>query len=452
MKEQLHFYIALPKMLFPGSNMLTCTGYISSNRDYDSVELILNDQPAGKFPMSAHYDKNSKRLRKTAFDIKYSSGNSEFNSGLKYRLRFSNSTENSIHDVGSAIFFRDLPIENSIDAEMVICMPVYNPDINLFRRQLQSVLDQSYSRMLIFIQDDHSAISIYREVKKITSQMDNVVLRRNFSNLGFYNNIQSMLYKLGDQFKYIGFCDQDDHWDLNKLEEQLSALNNNGKKLVYSDLRITDKQLNVLYPGFWHFRSNHIDHFFALVMNNVATGSTMLFRSSLLKAILPFPQHIGKAYHDHWICTKSKQLNEVFYINQALLSYIQHDQNVTGFSAFKKHSLKQRFLSFISLMVIAFKILFKKDIEDLGDFLLQNHNIYYVNYQRIKMFHARLGLENITSINKNSFDFKLLIKILFLSFSTLFKKLFFNRTEVAIYTAILINLAVKLRYYRTGND
>jgi len=273
-----------------------------------------------------------------------------------------------------------------------------------------------------------------------------VVLLKNEKNLGFYNNFESLLYQVGPSFKYICFCDQDDIWDQQKLEKQITLLENKKSDLIYSDLRIVDENRNVVSDTFWFKRSNHLSDFHALSLNNVATGSTILFRSNILKHVLPFPQYIPKIYHDHWACAITKKRGEVSYLDEALVDYVQHDFNVTGFSEFKRLSVFQRGLSFFALINICRKIAFNKNISDLFSFIKENQKVYFTNFQKLKLMYFHLDYITFKKINAKRTDLKILCQLLRLSIISPIKNYFFNRTEVALYTSIFVHYALKTRY------
>src|SRR5215471_9132595 len=58
-----------------------------------------------------------------------------------------------------------------------------------------------------------------------------------------------------------------------------------------------------------------------------------MFRRSLLPLVLPFPQPIGEAYHDHWIGTVALAAGKIKYVNRPLYDYVQHGANVIGHHA-----------------------------------------------------------------------------------------------------------------------
>ena len=94
----------------------------------------------------------------------------------------------------------------------------------LVGRAIESVLGQSYGSIELIIIDDHSN-EPYDEVKKLYSTNVKVRFHRNEKNLGLAasRNVGISL----SNGKYISFLDDDDIWLKDKLEKQISYLENN---------------------------------------------------------------------------------------------------------------------------------------------------------------------------------------------------------------------------------
>ena len=82
-------------------------------------------------------------------------------------------------------------------------------------------------------------------------------------------------------------------------------------------------------PSFWTQRP-HDRSLRALVYNNVATGAAMLLRRELLDVALPFPDAGGDGFHDHWLALCAAATTGLSYVDEPLVDYTQHAQNVVG--------------------------------------------------------------------------------------------------------------------------
>lgn len=454
----VHLYFDMPGFLYSNEKTLLCSGFLNDGFAFKTVSLYAQGQLIGTSKALPHYTaKNNGQTAANGFLIAGQLLNIKAYTAINFSLIFSGVAKTVEYKIGCAVVRLDKSlIQKKTDNPntVLVCMPVFNPSMHLFKQQLNSILQQSYiekqgNSIEIIIQDDASEPEIFEAVHHYVSDIPNVYLFRNENNLGFYNNIELMLHKVGYSFKYIAFSDQDDIWDRYKIEKQIETLERTKADLVYSDLKIVDNTLKMIQATFWVNRSNHLKNYHALCVNNVATGCTMLFKYKLLQHILPFPQKAGKVYHDHWVCafTQNTRLHKVVYIDEPLVQYIQHSSNVTGFRGFIRLPVKERILSLLSLIIISLKICLKKDICDLNDFIVQNQKVYCTNLQRLKLFYLKLGYVELNKFNTKGTDVKLLFQLLFLSFKTIFQKIYLNRFEVALYTSIVVMFALKVRYF-----
>jgi len=455
-KNPVQLYFEMPKYFYSKQKLLLCCGY--SQFEFEQVQLWANNQLVAESKAIPHYLANDGKTLNRAFAITGYLKQIDEHKKILFSLHFKTTSGNIEYEISTADI--KIPIKK-VDAQkpssIAIALPTYQPNLALFKQQINSILAQNYvtqqtkppkQSIEIIIQDDDSDEETIQQIKQFIQQIENIHFFQNEKNVGFYNNIESLLYRIGKGFSYIAFSDQDDIWDSQKLEKQVDQLLKNKADLVYSDLEIVNEKLQQLQPSFWVNRSNHIYDYHALCINNVATGSTMLFKNELLSTLLPFPQQTGKVYHDHWIAAFLKNKHyRVHYINESLVQYIQHGDNVTGFKPFKKLNLAQRALSLFSLIFIFGKIIFKKDLTDLSEFITLHQKVYFTNVQRLKIFYVHLEDLNLLNYNSIKTNIILLFRLFFLSFKTIFKPLYLNRFEVSMYSAIIVMFALQLRHF-----
>lgn len=138
---------------------------------------------------------------------------------------------------------------------------------------------------------------------------------------------------------YIAICDQDDIWELNKLEILMSALGDN--ILVYSNsLLINGEGVSLEKNLSQKLKNNFIDSDTPLsfLYDNSVSAHTVLFKKDLLKKIFPFPQHI---YFDAWIAANAANNGTVHFVNKSLVKYRQHSTNTLGNKKRKQLHLKK---------------------------------------------------------------------------------------------------------------
>jgi glycosyltransferase involved in cell wall biosynthesis len=206
-----------------------------------------------------------------------------------------------------------------------ICMAVYNPPRTLFRRQIESIKAQTFTNWTCTVTVDADDRSI---VRATIGQDRRFKIVRNRKRLGFYRNFEKAL-SIAPAADFIALADQDDRWNLDKLESLVSAFDES-TQLVYSDCRVVSEDDKILSPTFWYNRKNNFTNLACLVIANTVTGAASMFRASLLPQVLPFPEDIRDSYHDHWIAIVAAANGDIGYIDRPLYDYVQHDGNVIG--------------------------------------------------------------------------------------------------------------------------
>jgi glycosyltransferase involved in cell wall biosynthesis len=212
---------------------------------------------------------------------------------------------------------------------VAICMTTFNPPLDLFRRQIKSIVDQTYEHWVCIISDDGSSLEIAVEMERVISQDPRFVLFRSQVRLGFYHNFERSLQLAPSTAQFIALSDQDDYWHPDKLAVLLEGFDDHAM-LVYSDMRVVDRQGNVISPTYWTVRRNNHNDLSSLLLNNCVTGAASMFRRELLDYIQPFPPRIGDLYHDHWLGCMALALGPIRYISRPLWDYVQHGSNVIG--------------------------------------------------------------------------------------------------------------------------
>jgi glycosyltransferase involved in cell wall biosynthesis/predicted nucleic acid-binding Zn-ribbon protein len=212
---------------------------------------------------------------------------------------------------------------------VAICLTTYNPPLDLFTRQIESLIGQSYCNWVCIISDDCSSPEIYEQICAIVQRDPRFHVRRSPRHLGFYANFEHCLSLVPPEADFVALCDQDDCWHPDKLESLLAVFRPD-TTLAYSDMNITDEAGRVISSTYWFRRRNNYRSLASLLLANTVTGAASMFRRSLLKTLLPFPRTPGAPYHDHWIACVALATGEIAYVNRPLYDYVQHSGNVIG--------------------------------------------------------------------------------------------------------------------------
>ncbi len=226
-------------------------------------------------------------------------------------------------------------------------MTTYNPRLDLFTRQIQSIRDQTYPHWICIISDDCSHPNIFEQIQQIIGPDPRFHLSSAPSRLGFYHNFERCLSLVPDAGDFVALSDHDDWWHPDKLEVLLSRFDKD-TTLVYSDMNIVDVDGNRIAGKYWTTRPNNWEDLGSLLMANTITGAASLLRRDLLSRLLPFRQKIGEPYHDHWIGCVALAMGPVKYVDRPLYDYVQYEGNVLGHLAPQRRPLAGKFLTLLN--------------------------------------------------------------------------------------------------------
>lgn len=276
----------------------------------------------------------------------------DIKASLLVELRFGRDIE--IHNLGELDISSGIKSYKNLkgcnkNGNITVCMATFNPERSQFKKQIESIRSQSYDNWKCLIVDDHSSDDSVAMIEDVIKSDERFHLMKHQLNVGFYYNFERALYYVSNDAEYVALSDQDDVWDNNKLETLVERLDES-ENLIYSDQRIINDNDTVLFKTYWRNRKNNYQDLGLMVLANTVTGAALLFRSSILKQVLPFPNKIGDAFHDHWIGCVALCIGKVGYVDKPLYSYRQHDQSVIGHCDFPRVTARDRIISILSAL------------------------------------------------------------------------------------------------------
>jgi len=218
----------------------------------------------------------------------------------------------------------------SAGARIAICMATYDPPLELFARQIESIRAQSRDDWECLISDDRSPPQSFDRMVALLGQDDRFIVERSPVRLGFYRNFERALGLVGSQTEFVALADQDDWWRPEKLDVLVGALGG-GAQLAYSDCRVITSDGHPVSSSFFQHRRNNSSDLGRMLVANSVTGAASLFRRGLLDDLLPFPPPVGTAYHDHWLAVVALASGRLAYVDRPLYDYVQHGENALGF-------------------------------------------------------------------------------------------------------------------------
>ena len=202
-----------------------------------------------------------------------------------------------------------------------ICIATFN-GASYVAEQLNSILPQITNNDEIIISDDSSTDGTLEIIEEYSKKYNNIkILPHQTYHSAIFNFENALRNASGD---VVFLCDQDDVWVPDRVRVMLDALRR--FDLVVSDCMIVDRDLNVIDQSFFkrvHSRSGFLKNF----IKNSYIGCCMAFRKEVLNYVLPFPKNLVS--HDMWIGLMVELYGETCFVNQPLLLYRKHGNNVT---------------------------------------------------------------------------------------------------------------------------
>ncbi|HMG09020.1 MAG TPA: glycosyltransferase family 2 protein [Mucilaginibacter sp.] len=227
-----------------------------------------------------------------------------------------------------------------------VALCTYNGE-KYIKEQLESIIDQTYQNIEIIIVDDCSTDKTFLIIEDYASRDIRIKCFRNETNLGFNKNFEKALKLTNGSF--ISISDQDDIWEINKIQVLLDNIKDNW--LIFSNSVIIDdngvvkdeKLLN-------NFSLAQLGSYKSLLLNNYITGHTTLFRREFLNYILPFPS-IG--FYDWWMGFIAHYHKRIVFIDQVLTKYRHHESAVTEIFRNSNGVVKNRYFEVMFYQVQA---------------------------------------------------------------------------------------------------
>ena len=225
---------------------------------------------------------------------------------------------------------------NLAPGTIAVCLATYEPDMELFSVQLDSLRAQTDERWICVVSDDGTGNDRFEQMTALIGEDPRFTVSRADRRVGPYLNFQRALQMAPREADLMAPCDQDDRWFPDKLATLREALGTS--QLVYSDYRLVTAEGDVIRDTYWQGRSNEYRNLASVLVANTIAGASMLFRREVADLALPFPNAPGAWYHDHWLALVALASGDVSYVDRPLYDYVQHAAAVSGHLATRKTS------------------------------------------------------------------------------------------------------------------
>jgi len=217
-----------------------------------------------------------------------------------------------------------------------ILLSTYNGALFL-EELMRSLYAQTFPDWRLFIRDDGSSDNTTRllEAYRQKDPQRIIILDNQKKHLGPKKSFEELLKK--SDADYIMFCDQDDVWLPDKIQNTLAKMKELEQTypgqpvMVFTDLKVTDKNLQVLHPSFWKYtnvRPENVRNIYKLLINTPVVGCTVMINKNVKPVVLPFPEQA--VMHDWWIALNVARKGVTGYLRQPAILYRLHDKNSIG--------------------------------------------------------------------------------------------------------------------------
>ena len=217
-----------------------------------------------------------------------------------------------------------------------IALAAFQPEINVFVKQLLSIQKQSHKDWICIVSFDSPIEKVLTEPALLPFKQDlRFIWTENKIRMGHKKNFETAIQTaLQHSVDYIACSDQDDIWYENKLFECVENLKKQPKlSLVHSDMHILHMtRLNeVIAPETaWKLEHRGIHntrpkHFY---IRNIVAGCSMMLDAELVRRYPTIPE--DAEYHDWWYALAASYHGGIQGIPQPLYAYRQHDNNEVG--------------------------------------------------------------------------------------------------------------------------
>ena len=225
-----------------------------------------------------------------------------------------------------------------MEEKVDILLTTYNSNPVFLKKQIDSILNQSYKNIKLIISDDCSTNKEVREMLDNYTKQDNrIELYYQEKNIGCTKGFEFLLNKSTADF--VAFADHDDIWYENKIEECVKVLKEKDVSLVYCDANQIDENDKVLHESYLRYKNMPIlNGKYKKILpfsRHIAIGCSQLFTKEVRDLMIPFSE---KTYaHDWHNVYIASHLKGVYCIDKPLFGYRIHEGNIFGGRSFKQN-------------------------------------------------------------------------------------------------------------------
>jgi glycosyltransferase involved in cell wall biosynthesis len=223
---------------------------------------------------------------------------------------------------------------------VAILMATYNGE-SYIADQLLSIAWQTYTNWHLYVSDDGSkdaTLAIVQAFANLNPDKVTILPVRKEHN-GACGNFFRLIHDVPHSYDFYAFSDQDDVWFEDKLDKQISLLNNlendfrvTKPLLVFCNACLVDEKLNIISPSFFTYtdvnpKATSLNR---IIVQNPVSGAGTLINGPLLSLMASVSSLSGVAMHDQWAGLVASALGHIEHIAEPLYLYRQHVDNAMG--------------------------------------------------------------------------------------------------------------------------
>lgn len=221
--------------------------------------------------------------------------------------------------------------------KVCILLAAYNGAAYI-RQQIDSILQQDYPNIQLVLSDDGSQDGTQEILTEYEAKYPGrVIWHQSGKRFGKAQTHFMHLLRTFHDADYIMFSDQDDVWHPDKVRKTLQKMREIEKDtsvpaLVHTDLRVVDRELNMIAPSFCSY--SDIDgsrlQLNQMLVQDVVTGCTMMVNHALASlADVEIPDD-AVVMHDWWLGILAAACGTAGFLNEPTIDYRQHGTNSVG--------------------------------------------------------------------------------------------------------------------------
>lgn len=215
-------------------------------------------------------------------------------------------------------------------------MATYN-GAEWIREQLESLQQQTLNDFILYVHDDQSSDNTIAIIQEFSKQATFEIKIINDDQRRGHRDSFMMLLNSADANYYM-FCDQDDYWLENKVEDTYNKIREMESShsletplMTFTDLKIVDSDLNTIHDsmlalGGYDIKLNSRLEY--LVHSAMCTSCTMMINNALKQKCNSI--HPKAKVHDWWISLIAAKYGKIELLPQATILYRQHGNNSIG--------------------------------------------------------------------------------------------------------------------------